>query len=240
MEDIIRIYEVGGCVRDQLLGVPTKDIDYTVIAPSFSAMRDHLKEAGFEIFVETPQYLTIRARFPRGSMFFANRNIEGMTGDFVMARKEGEYTDGRHPDEVTPGTLFDDLQRRDFTVNAMAKDELGTLIDPHNGQRDLGYKILRAVGNVEDRFREDALRSLRAIRFAITKGFIFHQSVDHALRSEWLPSLLASVSVERRREELLRAFKHDTRETLWLLSDYPVLQEAIFADGLWLKPSLEQ
>ena len=236
---MIRVYEVGGCVRDQLLGISTKDVDYTVEAPSFDAMRTWLESQEFKIFEDRPQYLTIRAKFPKGSDWFANRYIKGLTADFVMARKEGQYTDGRRPDVVEPGTLEDDLARRDFTVNAMAKAEDGTIIDPFNGRRDLDNKELRAVGEVEDRFREDALRALRAIRFAVTKGFTFTRSVDDALRSDWLPGLLSSVSVERRREELLKAFKADTRETLWLLSEYPELQEAIFADGLWLKPSLE-
>jgi tRNA nucleotidyltransferase/poly(A) polymerase len=237
---MIRIYEVGGCVRDGLLGIPTKDLDYTVEAPSFVAMREWLEAQGFEIFVENPEFLTIRARFPRGKSHFGTRDVRGMTGDFVMARKESTYSDGRHPDQVVPGTLFDDLARRDFTVNAMAISPEGELMDPFNGFKDLELKLLRTVGTPEERFSEDALRALRAIRFSITKGFTMHPAVWDALDSEWLPGLLTSVSVERRREELLRAFHHDTEATLMLLAELPeAFREAVFADGLWLKPTLE-
>jgi tRNA nucleotidyltransferase (CCA-adding enzyme) len=236
----INIYEVGGCVRDEILGIPTKDIDYTVEASSFSAMREWLVDAGFDIFVESPQFLTIRARFPKGKRDFAGRDVTHLTADFVLARAEGEYTDGRHPDEVRPGTLMEDLARRDFTVNAMAKDKHGLLIDPFDGMRDLQNGVLRAVGRAEDRLREDPLRAMRAIRFAVTKGFQLHADVATALDSSWLPPLLASVSGERRREELLKAFKHDTIKTLWWLGRFMVLQEDMFADGLWLKPTMEQ
>jgi tRNA nucleotidyltransferase/poly(A) polymerase len=236
----INLYEVGGCVRDEILGIPTKDIDYTAEAPSFSALREYLIAAGFDIFVETPQFLTIRARFPKGKQDFAGRDVTHLTADFVLARAEGEYTDGRHPDEVRPGTLLEDLARRDFTVNAMAKDKFGLLVDPFDGMRDLQNMVLRAVGRAEDRLREDPLRAMRAIRFAVTKRFQLHADIDAALDSTWLPPLLASVSVERRREELLKAFKHNTINTLWWLGQFPILQEAIFADGLWLKPTMEQ
>jgi tRNA nucleotidyltransferase/poly(A) polymerase len=236
----IRMYEVGGCVRDELLGLQTKDVDYTVVAPSFSAMRDHLNELGFEIFLETPQYLTIRARFPRNLETFGGRQVKGLTADFVLARKDGEYTDGRRPDEVTPGTLFDDLARRDFTVNAMAKDSNGEIIDVYDGQRDLKYRWLRAVGDPMERMSEDPLRILRALRFSITKDFDIAESLWDVMTSTSLVGPLTQVSVERRREELLRAFKHDTLATLELLQELPTAtRAAIFSGGLWLKPTME-
>lgn len=227
------LYLVGGYVRDELLGVPSKDIDYTVVTPDgWDGMRSFLIAAGFEIFVETPKYLTIRAKFPK------DHPSRGITADFVLARKEGEYADGRHPDVVEPGTLEDDLRRRDFTVNAMAKDEDGNLIDLFGGKEDLANRLIRCVGRPEERFGEDALRALRAIRFAITKGMALDASVSDALRSEWLPPLLTKVSVERRSQELLKAFKHDTLATLELLKFFPGVVEATFTDGLWLMPSL--
>jgi tRNA nucleotidyltransferase (CCA-adding enzyme) len=237
----VNIYEVGGCIRDDLLGIPTKDVDYTVEASDFRYMKRYLENQGFEIFLETPEYFTIRARFPRTWDKFAGRDIKGLTADFVLARKETTYTDGRHPDEVAQGTIFDDLARRDFTVNAIAKDITGHYIDPWQGQQDLKNNLLRAVGDPEDRLHEDALRALRAIRFTITKGFHLDQDLSDALRSEWLPPLLASVSAERRREELTRAFRHDTLATLDALRMAgAVFTEAVFTDGLWLKPTLEK
>jgi tRNA nucleotidyltransferase (CCA-adding enzyme) len=236
----MKLYEVGGCVRDELLGLPSKDIDYSVEAESMDAMRDDLIAMGFEIFTENAEFFVIRARFPKDSGTFAGRNISGLAADFVLARRDGKYTDGRRPDYVEAGTLLDDLARRDFTVNAIAKDRHGTLIDPFGGQEDLKLKLLRTVGAPEDRFGEDALRALRAIRFSITKGFWLHSDLFDALRSEWLPALVANVAAERRREELAKAFKHDTLATLDLLhlmtSDF---REAVFSDGLRLKPSLE-
>jgi tRNA nucleotidyltransferase (CCA-adding enzyme) len=237
---MVQVYEVGGCVRDDLLGLSTKDVDYSVVAESFDEMRAWLTRQNFEIFLETPQYHTIRARFPRGMTVYARRNVAGLTADFVLARKDGAYTDGRRPDSVEQGTLYDDLRRRDFTVNAMARDAAGELIDPHNGLTDLCVRNLRAVGSAEDRLREDALRALRAIMFVVTKDFIMDESLRAAVASEWLPPLLATVSVERRREELLKAFKVDTLKTLSILHSLPLaFRQAVFSDGLWLEPSLK-
>ena len=153
----IKFYQVGGSVRDDLLGFPSKDIDYSVEAPSFEAMKSEIVNRGGEIFLEKPEYLTIRANVP---------NMGAC--DYVLCRKDGAYYDGRRPESVEIGTIRDDLARRDFTVNAMAINEDGELIDPHGGKVDLLHKTLRCVGNAHERFSEDYLRMLRAIRFCIT------------------------------------------------------------------------
>jgi tRNA nucleotidyltransferase (CCA-adding enzyme) len=227
----MKLFEVGGCVRDELLGMPSKDIDFAVEAPSFMAMREEMIRRGFSIFQESPQFLTIRAKFPN----------QRLVADFVLCRKESGFSNGRHPDHVEPGTIYDDLARRDFTINAIAKCvESGTIIDPHNGVQDLKNKQLRAVGNAQERFSEDALRCLRALRFSITKDLEIHPEVWRAFDLPELPSLLSSVSVERKREELGKAFAADSLRAMRLLMGLsPALQEAIFADGnLWLKPTL--
>ncbi len=242
----IALYEVGGCVRDGLLGVESKDVDFTVEASSFDAMRDFLEKAGFEIFLESPEYLTIRARFPKNithpaipTRFQGAKQLP--TSDFVLARREGVYTDGRRPDEVFAGTILDDLARRDFTVNAIARDKDGNFLDPHNGRGDLALGILRAVGNPEDRIREDALRSLRALRFSITKNLTMTEDLGEVIHSEWLPPLLASISMSRRQEEMKKMFKADTLRTLDVLADMPSsFRAAVFADGLWLEPTNKQ
>lgn len=237
----VSLYEVGGCVRDALLGIPSKDIDFTVVASGgWQEMQAFLVDGGFTVWLEQPEYLTIRAKFPADYELVSGTNVDGLTADFVLARKEGCYSDGRRPDLVEPGTLEDDLRRRDFTVNAIAKSEDGQIIDLFGGMADLQQRQLRCVGSTEDRFREDSLRALRAIRFVVTKDMTMDESIISALDSDWLPPLLSSVSVERRREELLRAFKHDTLKTFDLLCRHGRLMRVTCADGLWLAPSLKQ
>lgn len=201
---MVKIYLVGGAVRDQLLGIKSKDLDYTVEASSYEEMRDYIKSRG-KIFLESPQYLTIRA------------HIEGkQPADFVLARKDGTYSNARRPDSVTPGTLFDDLARRDFTVNAIAYDEeKGTYIDPFDGQADLKTMTLKCVGKAEERFTEDALRVLRALRFKITKKFEIHDFTEHAMYSKEIVELLSkNISVDRKRDEMYKCFAFDTVATM--------------------------
>lgn len=249
----VTLYEVGGCVRDELLGVKSNDIDFTAVAGSYQELLDWLDGTGFKRFLpldgpdegeaskKCREMFTARARFPLGMTWFAGRDVTGLAGDFVLARKEGTYSDGRHPDEVQMGTLEDDLRRRDFTVNAMAKDEAGQIIDLFGGQEDLKAGVLRCVGSAEDRLKEDALRALRALRFAVTKGFVLDAELWIAMRSEWLPELVAKVSSDRRRKELTKAFEHDTLETLACLGQLPQgLKEAIFSGGLRLEATLKQ
>src|SRR4051812_1141546 len=100
----IKFYEVGGCVRDELLGIPSKDIDFVVIAPSFEAMRAHLLAEKFKIFVEKQEFVTIRASVPPGHPLRQRTR----DADFVLARKDSPTSDGRRPDYVEPGTLEDD------------------------------------------------------------------------------------------------------------------------------------
>jgi tRNA nucleotidyltransferase (CCA-adding enzyme) len=233
------MFEVGGCVRDRLLGLKAKDVDFVVIAPSFSAMRDHIENIlGLRIFLESPEHLTIRAGVPKGHPL----RERCKDADFVLARKDGPSFDGRHPEFVEPGTLEDDLKRRDFTVNAMAQDPFtGEIIDPHGGQADLEARVLRFVGNAFDRIEEDGLRVLRALRFSITKGLEIQTSHRLALVSKLAETRLASVSVERIQGELEKMFRHDTLATLRLLNELPEgMQEAIFRGGLWLLPTLKK
>ena len=109
MKSNIRFFYVGGCVRDSLLGQKAKDIDIVCLAPSYRDMRDYLLNCGCQIFVEKPEFFTIRAKHP--TLGYA---------DFSLCRKDGFYSDGRRPDNVEIGTLFDDLSRRDATINAIA------------------------------------------------------------------------------------------------------------------------
>jgi tRNA nucleotidyltransferase/poly(A) polymerase len=237
MPDNIRVFMVGGAIRDKILGVESKDIDFSVEAPSYEAMREFVLERG-RIFLEQPQFFTIRAHIT---------DMAGWSGDadFVLCRKEGEYADGRHPDRVEMGTIYDDLARRDFTMNAIALQvypEMGTeYYDPFNGVRDLKSGIIRCVGNPYDRFYEDSLRMARAVRFAVTKDMRLHPSIKKILKDyEFLGFLQDKISMDRKRDELMRMFKHDTLASMEILSEYPAFALAMFGDDrIWLKPTTE-
>jgi hypothetical protein len=238
--------EVGGAVRDSLLGVDSDDVDFVAISENqdlnenadvaFSGLVNHLKLSGFEIFEERPQFFTVRAKVPADNPLSQRTHI----ADFVLARKDGPSSDGRRPDFVLPGTLMDDLKRRDFTINAMARLN-GVLIDPFGGQDDLQAGLIRFVGNPVERIAEDGLRVLRAIRFAVTKGFDIDAQTWDAIDFDFSAEMLLKVSADRIRGELLKMFSHDTILSLNILSELnSELQKAIFRDGLHLTPSLKK
>jgi tRNA nucleotidyltransferase (CCA-adding enzyme) len=226
LSDRIKLYKVGGCVRDEILGLRSKDIDYSVEAPSFAAMEEYIAARG-KIYVSKPEFLTIRAK------------IGNEDSDYVLCRKDGAYSDGRRPDDVEIGTIYDDLARRDFTMNAIAKvgDEY---IDPHGGRTDIARRLIRAVGSAEERFSEDALRMLRAMRFHITMGFKLHWDILACFLREDLLTKLSSVSVERKQVELSKCFRADTMKTLDFLAERWLLPSYLFSAGdLWLEPTLK-
>ncbi len=241
---MIRIFEVGGTIRDRILGIQNHDRDFAVEAPSWEAMRAHVHEVASKVFLETPEHLTIRALFPVGNDENGKPRFEAR--DFVLCRKDGAYSDGRHPDSVGVGTIFDDLARRDFTVNAMAVDiATGELLDPHGGQEDCKNRVLRCVGSAEKRLNEDALRILRAIRFRITKDLNIDREIREILTARgiegrhWADKLQA-ISTARIREELHKCLQHDTVRTLQVLSAInPQFTEVIFGGEIWLKPTQE-
>lgn len=239
----IKMYLVGGAVRDRLLGLPVKDFDYTVtvdgvgtgtVTEAWDALRQHLWDLGFTIFLETPQYFTIRAKFPKGHI------NEKITADFVLARREGPYSDGRRPDWVVPGTLEDDLTRRDFTVNAMAEDQDGNIIDLFGGIEDLKARRLRAVGDPKERLLEDPLRVYRAVRFKITKGFYLDDLLLNAMRTVAVLDALETVSADRIRDEMHKCFVHDTVDTVIDMAySFPEMLGVMAHKGIWLKPTSE-
>lgn len=242
-----QIYKVGGCVRDKLLGVDSKDIDFTFVLDDlnqsvedgFVSMFKWLTDEGFQIFLSTPEMFTIRAKFPN------NHIHSGLVADFVMARKEVGYIKGTRRPELVLGTLEDDLLRRDFTVNAMAEDEDGNIIDLFNGQEHLRRRVLKTPQSVKKSFDDDPLRILRAIRFAITKDMDILGEMWSEIENYHYEEKMQVVSTERIREELYKCFKHNTSQTLWYLSKFKVLSEYIFDNRrsnneLWLKPTMEQ
>lgn len=247
----MKMYEVGGCVRDEILGLKSKDIDFSVVLDKtkmskvddpFSVMVSNLHNMGVNIIRDKEgipvgaEFLTVRGIAPKNFPSYPGRAL-----DFVLARKESDYTDGRRPDNVEPGTLMDDLARRDFTMNAIAKDADGSLIDPFNGQADIDARIIRAVGDPFDRIQEDALRAVRAVRFAVTKGFEIEEELSYAINSpRTAVQLIEQISDERIQQELSKMFRFDTPKSLEVLGKYEFLTCAVFSGSVSLDATMKQ
>ena len=242
---MIKLFEVGGCVRDEILGIHTKDIDFTVVIDKpgedlsvdegWFLMKHFLLTEGFKLFLETKDCFTIRAMFPK------EHKHEGLVADFVLARKEVGVIPGTRKPVLELGTLEDDLTRRDFTVNALCKKDDGSLIDLFDGQQDLQDKVLRTPLDPMTTLMDDPLRLLRGLRFSITKGFTLSDDLHKAmLQPELLTKLKEVVSQERMREEVQKMMKHDTVKSLQLLQSVPGLLEVVFSDGMWLMPTTKQ
>jgi tRNA nucleotidyltransferase (CCA-adding enzyme) len=184
-------YLVGGCVRDLLIGKEPKDWDITT-----NATPEQIQAVFPDSFYEN-EYGTVGVKTSSEDMRTAIIEV-------TPYRIESGYSDKRRPDTVAFGTsLLEDLARRDFTINAMALDESqGQLIDPYGGQKDIKDKLVRAVGNAEERFNEDALRMLRAVRLIAELDFGIDG--DTALAISKNNKHLSQVSRERVRDELVR------------------------------------
>ena len=181
-------YAVGGCVRDSLLGRTAHDWDLCT-----SALPQQVMELfGAEQCIPTGlQHGTVTIKYG------------GQLYETTTFRTEGSYTDGRHPDAVQfVPDVREDLARRDFTINAMAYNEAEGLVDPFGGQKDLQNGLLRAVGEPQQRFTEDALRILRLYRFAARFGFALDTATARAARQ--LAPHLDCISAERIQEELAK------------------------------------
>jgi len=173
-------YIVGGCVRDSLLGNAPKDWDITT-----SARTD-------EISICFKEYRTINTGLKHGTVTVI---IQGMQIEITTYRIDGSYTDNRHPDTVFfTDKVADDLQRRDFTINAMAYGKNG-IVDLFGGISDIESRIIRCVGEPDERFGEDGLRILRALRFSSVLGFKIEKNTEESIRKN--KELLCNISKER-------------------------------------------
>ncbi len=239
----IKLFEVGGSIRDELMGIDNPpDRDFCAESPDgWEALLAWCHSNMKRVFLVTPEFFTVRGMMPNGTSI-----------DVVMCRKDGPSSDGRHPDHVEAASLHDDLARRDFTVNAMAREvdpktlaPIGDIIDPFDGKSDLMTHTLRCVGNTKERFHEDGLRVLRAARFIVTKNL--GPSVDLAaeLKSAlpWL-WMADTVSTERVREELQKMFKHNGADAMRFLvsSCAHTALTVLFGEGstIWLRPTMEK
>lgn len=240
---------VGGAVRDVLLDLPTKDWDITTdakpeeILPLFT---ESFYENNYGTVMVAQKHLSEQFSFscPLGE--------EDLVFDITTYRADGEYRNHRQPEEVTWGASIDeDLKRRDFTINAMALrieqttiESLDlasgptvevdcTLIDPFNGKDDLVSKRIRTVGIASERFSEDALRMLRAIRFAVTLGFVIEQEVGDAIVEH--SASLALISWERKSSEFLKMLASPSPSIAILFLDRFALLEHIVPELLPMK-----
>ena len=183
-----KAYIVGGFVRDYLLGRESQDIDVCT-----NATPKEIKEVFEDSFLPTEDY---------GSVIV---NKYGIRFEITTFRKEFSYQDHRKPVEIQYiDDLYQDLLRRDFTINAICIDENGEVIDFLGGRDDLERKLIRTIGDAADRFQEDALRILRAIRFATVLDFQLDASVSSAILET--RHLLSELSYQRKKEELDKIF----------------------------------
>lgn len=197
-------YIVGGCVRDSILGVNPSDWDITT-----SALPNDIKNI-FEKTVDTGlKHGTITVMMDKEPY------------EITTYRIDGEYEDNRHPKQVQfTSNLVEDLKRRDFTINAMAYNKDDGIVDVFNGINDLKNKLIRCVGNPNNRFEEDALRMLRAIRFGAALGFEIDRDTEDAIKSN--ANLIQNVSGERIHIELTKT----------LVSKNPQHMEKLYTLGL--------
>ena len=203
-----KAYIVGGTVRDFLLHKDNTDIDITT-----NALPDQVKEVfkGYKIFDTGIKHGTVSLL------------INGELIEITTFRKDENYLDNRHPSSIKfVSTLREDLLRRDFTINAMAYNK--RIYDYYGGREDLANKIIRAVGIANERFREDALRILRALRFSSVLGFTIEEKTKQAMFEN--KSLLKNISHERIREEFNKILLGENAEEV-LLNYEKIFEEII-------------
>lgn len=202
------IYLVGGCVRDYLLNYPIQDYDLTT-----SATPIQMQELAIKYNIKY-----IPTGIKHGTITFV-LNHEHF--EITTFRKESEYEKNRFPKQVEYTThLKEDIQRRDFTMNAIALNEDG-IIDYYNGEQDIKDKIIRAIGDPDIRFHEDALRILRCLRFHFTYHFKIEKNTYEAIQRN--AHLLKNISKERIRDELVKMLKSNAKDLLITLKETGVL-----------------
>ncbi|MDO8493116.1 MAG: CCA tRNA nucleotidyltransferase [bacterium] len=219
-------YIVGGCVRDLIIGREPKDWDVTT-----NANPEEIQALFVKTFYENDY----------GTVGVVNEDVIHETLKVVEVtpfRIEGKYTDHRHPDSVKfANKLEDDLKRRDFTMNAIAYDiDKGHLIDPYKGQEDIKDKVIRTVGEAGDRFTEDALRMIRAIRFSTELGFMINKETSDAIEKH--AELLTKISIERIRDEFCKIIMSpNPMAGIVMLQRYGILKYIVpeLEEGLGIK-----
>lgn len=234
---MFKYYKVGGYIRDKLLGVESSDIDFTAV-PCDEIIEKNPDEI-FDLLCKTVigkgrfyinhRCFTIKVEFPSISDVI----YDGWC-DIVLARKDSYDAKSRVP-RVILGTLKDDMERRDFTINALAEGGDGEIIDYFGGLQDLENKVLNTIGNARQSILDDPLRLLRAFRFSITRDFTISRDIlDTCTDDDIVKKLKRVLRKNRISSELTSMFAHDTIRTIRLLSYIdninPELFEILFAD----------
>lgn len=197
-----KAYAVGGCVRDAIMGIPPKDIDITSSA----------KPVELEKLLDDNDVRYVETGLHHGTI---SAILNHKPYEITTFRMDGVYDDNRHPSEVTfVDDIKEDLARRDFTMNAIAYNEDEGFVDYFGGQEDIKNKLIRCVGDANTRFNEDALRIMRAIRFASIHGFDIEEKTKKAIFDNKM--LLNNIAVERIFVELIKLLKGDYAEQVLL------------------------
>lgn len=210
---VVKVYLVGGAVREQLLNDAssrTPDLDYLVEGIDFQDLPNFLKSINKEILHIHKNFLVIKAK----------DKSTGQIEDYCVCRKD-VYTDKSTLPEITQGSIYDDLNRRDFTMNAIAYNkETGEYFDPHGGIEDIKNKIIRCVGNPIERFTEDCVRIIRCFRFHLRYGFEIHKSIWETIDNHRNTLIEAFLVIPRDRiiNELNRMFEVDSVNGIKLLA----------------------
>ena len=263
------IWVVGGFVRDRFLALPSKDIDFLLECSSFDELIQNVLHidptadirttidsndakfgrciAGINLntlgWVKDTALSTLRS-----GEYYSNLAQINVTKkiycDFVIAREEGDYKDGRHPDYVKFSTVEKDLARRDFTINAIAiNDKTGEILDPHEGLKSLACRKLVTVRDPYTTFSEHAIRILRCLRLSLTKDLaidndIWYDLDDHS--SYYRSLLMSNIFTNSIMSELAKMYKFNTIATNEILDRLPLpIKEGIFS-SIWLKPTNEK
>lgn len=243
-----KLFINGGYVRDELMGIPSNDMDYTVVIQNidnydsaqqaYDLFVRHIKDEGLEVFLETPDKFTVRAK-----------DKDGVVKDFVLSRKESGFIEGaRSPSEVQLGTLYDDGIRRDFTVNSLFREVMpdgsfGEIIDYFDGVQSIKDGELRTPLSAEVSFTDDPLRVIRAFRFTATKNLYMSEEVTESIRNMDLERFKKVVSAERIYEEIKKMFAFDGIVALDVLKDIERINWDLYyyifkESGLNLMPKL--
>lgn len=184
-------YFVGGCVRDMFLGRAIGDIDIAT-----SAKPEQVQQLFRKVIPVGVEHGTVIVRY------------QGESYEVTTFRLDGTYSDNRHPDHVAfIKTIAEDLKRRDFTMNALAMDQNGYILDPFGGKQDLEQKRIRTVGKASDRFREDPLRMIRALRFSSQLGFTIESETLASMTQE--QARISDLAIERVTAEMIKLFAGD-------------------------------
>ncbi len=215
-----KAYAVGGCVRDYLLGKPEKDIDITTSAKP-ETVEEILKQNNIKVIETGLQHGTVTAV------------LNGENYEITTFRKDGKYKDNRRPESVSfVDDVKEDLSRRDFTINAMAYNHKEGIVDLFGGKKDIDNKVIRAVGNADLRFKEDALRIMRALRFSATLCFDIEESTKKAIFDNMY--LLDNIAKERIFTELKKLLAGDN--ALQVLDAYKEVIGVVIPE---LKPAFD-